>query len=333
MAIAGVELRIMSKKSIVNFTLFAALLFQSCSISNLAMKSVSSSLSNQQSTVFTGEDDPELVKDALPFTMKLYETILEKDSTNPDIFLSTGKLFCLYAQAFILFPADTLPDSMAIQKKAMKKRAKKLLLRSRDYVLKGLELRHPGFTSLLKSNSTDSALAMTDHSDTSYLYWCSAAWMGAIIADRSDLVLAMTIKKAASIMVKVTELNDGYDFGAAHEILCAFKASVPKSIGGSEEKAREHFQKALSYSSGQKLSPYVTYATSLSLKNKNRIEFTEILQKALSVNIQSNPSHRLQNIIYQNRAKWFMSNLDKIFPVISDTKAELSVDSLSQMQK
>ncbi|NLL13231.1 MAG: hypothetical protein GX267_07495 [Fibrobacter sp.] len=304
-----------------NFIFFVFLMFflQSCSVSRLAVKKAGATLSNQQSTVFTGEDDPELVRDALPFTMKFYETILEKDSMNAELCLATGKLFCLYAQAFILFPSDTLPDSMADQKKAMRKRAKKLLLRGRDYCLRGLDLRHPGFATLLKGKSSDSALALTDHADTSFLYWCSASWMAAIIADRSDLALGMTIKKAASLMLRVAELNDQYDYGAAHEILCAYRASIPKSLGGSDEKARVHFQKAVTFSSGEKLSPYITCATSLSVKNKNRAEFSEMLQKALSVNIQKRPSLKLQNTIYQQRAKWLLANIDKFFPVPDNT--------------
>jgi predicted anti-sigma-YlaC factor YlaD len=215
----------------------------------------------------------------------------------------------------ILFPSDTLPDSMADQKKAMRKRAKKLLLRARDYCLRGLELRHPGFTELLKSKSADSALAMTSHADTSFLYWCSASWMAAITADRSDLALGMTIKKAASLIIRVAELNDQYDQGAAHEILCAYKASIPKSIGGSDEKAREHFNKAVTFSSGEKISPYITLAISISVKNKNRAEFIEMLQKALSVNIQKRPSLRIAECnLTSSVARWLLANVDSISP-------------------
>lgn len=295
----------------------------------MATKNLGNALSNQQSQVFTGDDDPELVKDALPFTMKFYETILEKDSTNPELYLATGKLFCLYAQAFVLFPADTLPDSDDATKRLMKKRAKRLLLRSRDYVLRGLELRHPGFNALLKSQSPDSALAMTTAEDTSFLYWGSAAWMGAIIADRSDFALGMTIKKAASLMEKVLQLSDNFDNGAAHEILCMYKAAVPKSLGGSNEKAKEHIEKAISYSSGKKISPYVTYATSLSLKDKNRDEYVDMLQKALSIKIQNMPSMRLQNTIYQQRAKWLLSQTDHYFPPADSLKVSSDPRSAS----
>ena len=54
-------------------------------------------------------------------------------------------------------------------------------------------------------------------------------------------------------------------------------------------------------------------------KNKNRAEFSEMLQKALSVNIQKRPSLKLQNTIYQQRAKWLLANIDKFFPVPDNT--------------
>jgi hypothetical protein len=44
-----------------------------CSLKRLAVNSVAGMLSSSgSSTVFTGEDDPQLVADALPFAMKLY---------------------------------------------------------------------------------------------------------------------------------------------------------------------------------------------------------------------------------------------------------------------
>ncbi|NLE00179.1 MAG: hypothetical protein GX640_09920, partial [Fibrobacter sp.] len=56
----------------IQFTIIVLSAFlSSCSVSKLAFKNISSTLSNTESTVFTGDDDPELIKEALPFTMKL----------------------------------------------------------------------------------------------------------------------------------------------------------------------------------------------------------------------------------------------------------------------
>jgi predicted anti-sigma-YlaC factor YlaD len=291
-------------------------------VSKMAISKITQSLSAQQSTVFTGDDDPELIGDALPFTIKFYESLLEKDSLNPELHLATGKLYCLYAQAFIQMPADTLPDSLETIRKTMKKRAKKLLLRGREFALKGLELHHPGITLALKKSPADSALLVTTVSDTSFLYWAAAAWMGAIIADRSDFALAMTIKKAAVLMERVIHLNSSFGTGAAHEVLCAYYANLPKSMGGDDDRSRNHFQKSLDCASGKKASPYVTLAGSISIKQKNRDEFTTLLKKALAISTQERTEYRLQNIIYQQRANWLLTNTDRFFPE----------DSLSEMK-
>ena len=294
--------------------LVSLLQFTGCSIQKAAMTNITSSLSSEESTVFTGDDDPELIADALPFTLKFYETLVHRDSTNAALLLTTGKLFCLYAQAYIVFPADTLPDSLSAVKKSMGKRAKKLFLRGRDYIFRGLDLNHPGIARKIRKGPIDSAMAITTQADTSYLYWCGAAWLGAITADRSDLAMALSLKRSAALISRVQQLNDNYAMGAAHEILCAYYASLPKSMGGSEQKALEHYAKAVSFSNNKKVSPFVTLATTVDIKNRNRDDFVNQLKTALSIKTDSDPHLRLLNILYQQKARWLLAHTDTFFP-------------------
>ena len=71
----------------------AVALLSSCSINRLAVRAVSGMLSGGgESTVFTGEEDPELVGDALPLALKIYESLLASDPTNAALALSTGQI-------------------------------------------------------------------------------------------------------------------------------------------------------------------------------------------------------------------------------------------------
>ncbi len=289
------------------------LVFASCSFQKWTMSKITSNLTNSDSIVFTGDDDPELIRDALPFTIKMYETLLTKDSTNPQLFLATGKLLCLYAQGFILFPADTLPDSLSAQKKAAGKRAKKLFLRGREYIFRGLDLIHPQFSRQIKTGSVDSALQAITPSDTAYLYWCAVSWMGAIAADRSDLGLSMSMKKALSLINRLSSLNETYGGGAINEFFCIFYTSAPKSMGGDTAAARIQLTKAITLSDDTRVSPFVTGASFLSVKSNNRNEFETFLNKALAVDINADPSQRLQNTIYQQRARWMLDNAERYF--------------------
>lgn len=308
-----VSITVMIKKN-VPMILLALILLNGCSIRKMALTGFTSTLSSQTGDVFTSDDDPELIGDALPFTIKLYESLARKDSTNAELLLATGKLFCLYAQGYVLFEADTLADSLKTAKKAAGKRAKKLFLRGKDYILKGLDLRHPGIYNALSGRSSDSALAITGINDTAYLYWGSVAWTGAILSDRSDLALAMSLKKAVSLMQKVFSLDSSYSDGAVYEFMAIYYASAPKAMGGDVEKSEEFFEKAIELSGEKKASPYVNRASVLSLKKSDSGGFSDFLQKAISIKTPSQSPLRLLNTIYQQKAAWMLANKDRFFP-------------------
>jgi hypothetical protein len=117
-----------------------------CSIKKLAMNQVANALTTQtSSTVFSGDNDPELVGDALPFAIKLYESLMAADPGHIGLKLKTGSLYIMYANAFLQTPALMLPGSEFKMQEFNYKRAKNLYLRGRDILLAALELKHPGF--------------------------------------------------------------------------------------------------------------------------------------------------------------------------------------------
>ena len=64
--------------------LVAVLSLGSCSLEKVAMKKVAGMLSGSSSTdVFSSDNDPDLVGDALPFAIKLYESLLSCCPTTP----------------------------------------------------------------------------------------------------------------------------------------------------------------------------------------------------------------------------------------------------------
>ena len=92
--------------------LFVVLALGSCSIEKMAMRQVTRIVAADAGggTVFTGEEDPELMGQALPFALKLYESLLEATPDDPNLLLTTGQAFLLYAHAFVQIPAEMLPD-------------------------------------------------------------------------------------------------------------------------------------------------------------------------------------------------------------------------------
>jgi predicted anti-sigma-YlaC factor YlaD len=294
------------------------LLFSSCSIDKMAVESVAEMLGSGSGTVFLGEEDPRLVGDALPFALKLYESLLEVTPDNPKLLLATGQAFTLYAYAYVQLPAEMLPDEEVEEQLSELERAKKLYLRARRYVLRALDLRHPGFVDSLTGEKWDGELGFMEKEDVPYLYWTAMAWMGALLTDFFDLELLITMPRAVELILRILDLDEGYEEGAVHEFLTSYYGSVPREIGGSEEKARSHYIRALELSNGLRAATHVALATTVSVKNQNVDEFKELLQMALEVDADAAPRYRLMNILAQKRAIWLLEHIDNFFLLMEE---------------
>jgi predicted anti-sigma-YlaC factor YlaD len=289
-------------------------LLASCSINQYAVRTVAVFLTGSgQSTVFTGDDDPDLVGAALPFALKTYESLLESDPRNAPLALATGRGFVSYAYAFVQTPSDELPSQSVEEQHALKLRAKGLFLRAREYVLHGLEVRHPGFRAALESGGAEAALRFTKSDDADYLYWAGAAWLAAFSADPFDFAQIVTVPQAVAFLQRVQSWDDSYGAGAVYELFISFYGSAPADLGGSEQKARDSFTRAVALSRGQRAGPYIALATTVSIKRQDEAEFRDLLGKALAVDVNADVPDRLVNIINQRKAQWMLDHIDDYF--------------------
>ena len=71
----------------------------------MAVKTVANTLS-APGDVFTRDDDPELIREATPFALKLYESLLESVPTHVPLLVSTCGGFTQYGYAFLEAEAD-----------------------------------------------------------------------------------------------------------------------------------------------------------------------------------------------------------------------------------
>ena len=295
--------------------LFCALtvVFGSCSLNKVAVNLVAKTLSSGDSTVFTGEEDPQLVADALPFAMKLYESLLEQTPENEELLLTTGSVFTMYANAFVQTPASMLPESEYEQQQQLLQRAKKLYLRGRGYLLRAAELRYPGFGEYLQSNDLEQALAPTEIEDVPLLFWTAASWLGAFSTDTFDMELLLNLSKPIALLNRALELEETWSDGMIHDTLISIYGSLPEAMGGSQEKARYHFGKAVEYSGGLSPSPYVALASTVSVANQDVKEFRQLLGQAIEIDPEDNPDNRLQILLSQEKAHWLLDHIEDFF--------------------
>ncbi len=291
-----------------------AIVLGGCSASKTTLNFVAGALSREGNTaVYSGDEDPELVGDALPFAIKLYESLVASCPKNPSLLLATGKSLCMYSYAFVQVPAEEMSYNELAEKEEMLQRSKHLYLRGRDYILRAISVRHPHFEEKINEGDFTAAFKGISTRDTSYLYWAGMSWMAAIGADKSDVSLALDIPKAVACVRKAMDLKDSYGEGAAHDFFVKYYGSMPAAMGGSEEKAREHFALALKYSRGTKISPYLALATTVCVKTQNESEFKALLDTALKINVNKSVNNRLMNILDQQKARWLLDHTGDFF--------------------
>ncbi len=310
--------------------LLAALLLPSCSINRWAVNKAADVLSSGSGGgAFVRDDDPELVGDALPFALKMYESLLESAPEHPRLLLTTGSAFIMYANAFLQTPAGMLPDSEYDRRQGMLERARSLYLRGRDYVLKGIQVRHRDFGRYLAMDPMKSPAAVLAASaplkamkkeDVPWLFWAGAGWMAAFSTNPFDMRLALSRDQAVGLLLRALELDESFQQGALHEFFVSYYGSLPASAGGSEEKARYHFTRAVMLSGGRSTGPYLALATSIDVATQNEKEYRELLDKALAIDPEQTPENRLVNVLNQRKARWLLEHIDDYF--LGDAAAE-----------
>jgi predicted anti-sigma-YlaC factor YlaD len=296
-------------------TLALLALGSSCSINTIALNAVSNALTGEGANTFATDNDPELVGDALPFALKLYDSLLAQNPDHEGLIISTSSAYVTYANAFLQTPADMLPYYEFERKEELKARAKNLYLRGRDIALDGLDKKYDGFAEALANDELEPFLAQMTAEDVPYLYWAGAGWMGAFSLDVFDLRLSMTLPRAAALMERALELDSDFSDGAIHSFYISYYGSLPAELGGDKEQAKYHFDRAVEISDGLLAGPYLAYAEAIALPAQDLDAFTALLDQALEIDPEADPDNRLANVIFQRKAQWYLDNLEEFFNI------------------
>jgi len=294
------------------------LALSSCSINQLAMNLIADALTGEgNSEAFTGDPDPQLIGDALPFAIKMYESLLSSNPSHQGLMLTTGSLFVMYANAFVQGPAEMLPYNEWQARETEMMRAKQLYLRGHKILYDALEARYPGFRLASSSDgSLQSILNRCKNDDVALLYWAVAGGLAAYSVDVFDFNLSAGIPEWTLMIQRAYEINPDFDGAALDEFLLLFYASLPEMMGGDKEKAMYHFRQAQEKTGGNSTGAYVSYAQSICIPAQDYDSFSEYLEKALSIDPNANVSARLVTVINQRKARWLLDNAYIYFPFL-----------------
>ncbi len=282
-----------------------------CSVNKMAVNKLGDALSGGGSA-FASDSDPELVKAAAPFSLKLMESLLAESPEHRGLLLAAASGFTQYAYAFVQQDAEELQDIEPETSALLRGRARQLYLRARNHALRGLAVDLPGFEAMLRVKPSEAAgCARREHAP--FLYWAAASWAAAISLSKNDPDLIADLPYVEVLIDRALELDEGFDDGAIHAFLISYEFARK---GGSSEapvRSRKHFERAMELSGGTQAGPLVALAEAVSVASQDRGEFLSLLDRALSIDADARPERRLANLVIQRRARWLLSQMERFF--------------------
>ena len=291
------------------FSPLLVLALAACSPKTYALRQVADAISSTgEGSALARDDDPDLVRDAVPFALKTMESLADRLPDHLPLRLAMARGFTQYGYAFVQQDADESPDPE--RAKALRDRAARLYLRARAYGFDGLRMTRGITEDELRGKEPvrAQALSRTSREDVPLLYWTMAAWGGAISQRKTDMELVGDIPAVAAMLNRALALDEAYDLGAVHEFAISFDPARPE--GTTLEKQRAHFARARELQKGKKISALVTYAESVAGPAQDRKTFEALLREALRFDVDAPQARdeRLENKIAQRRARFLLAH-------------------------
>lgn len=299
-----------------NLQLFFALLLlgvlaPGCSVKRMAVNKFGDALAGG-GTTFSSDDDPELIKSAVPFSLKLMESLLAESPKHQGLLFATSSGFTQYGYAFVQQDAEEIESDNLPKAREMQARARRLYIRARDYGLRGLEARHAGFGVQLRQDPKAAVAKMTKK-DVPLLYWSAVSWAAAISMSKDNPDFVADLPQVEAMIDRALALDESWDRGAIHGFLITFETGRATGEGDPAVRAKKHFDRAVELSRGKMAGAFVSYAESVCIAAEDRAQFEKLLAQALAINADDDPPSRLANLIMQRRARWLLSRVDKLF--------------------
>lgn len=298
---------------VIALVIAASAFLSGCSVRQVAVNMVGDALASGGS-VYESDADVALVGDALPFSIKLLDSLIVESPRHQGLLLTASRSYILYGYAYVQFDADRLASDDIDRANALRARAHGLYLRALDYALRGLELDSPGMRARLAADPAQAvrAIGYANAKTEVALLYASAASLGlAISSARQDASMLARIPEVEALLGRALALDEAWNAGTLHEFAISWSAARP----GIPDRAAidKHYSRALELSQGRRAGVYVAYAEAMAVPTQNRAAFRSLLDRALAVDLEADPDSRLLNALAKRRAHWLLERIDYLF--------------------
>jgi predicted anti-sigma-YlaC factor YlaD len=287
---------------------FSCLLLAGCSIQKFAVNKIGDAIASGGST-YESDDDIQLITEALPFSLKLVESLLAESPKHQGLLITAAQGFTSYAFLSVQPELDVAIDEDFERATELRGRARRLYLRGFGYAERAMDAAYKGMPQRLSAEPL-SAVKEFRKKDVPLLYWSAAALGSAISVSKDEVSLLARLPEVEALLNRAIELDESWKGGALHEFQVVFSSAKP---GARDYDAlRKTFDRALQLSKGGSASLYVAYAEAFAIPQQDRAQFESLLNKALEIDADQYRDIRLVNLVAQRRARWLLDRVDDL---------------------
>ncbi|MEE2917652.1 MAG: TRAP transporter TatT component family protein [Candidatus Neomarinimicrobiota bacterium] len=257
------------------------------------------------------QQKPEWAKGGYHYYVGRIEKKLLRSPDDPVLLQKGCEALTQYTFGFIMEEADRLMTIDYNGGKELYSQANEHFNQAVQYGNKSLMLKFEKYDGWI-SNQSDLTPKFTNE-DVPNLFWTAAAYGGAIKSSRGNPEWVILLPRVGQLLETALTIDSNWNKGAIYSAMISYTMSRPDPPNKKESIAEDFFKKAVIASNGLDLGPYVTLAESVMISTQNRNEFTNLLYKALNIDMKADPDLALANQINRNRAQWLMDNIDEFF--------------------
>jgi hypothetical protein len=259
---------------------------------------VTSKVTESLTSAVLDHNDPETVHQGAPAYLLMVDAMIAGDPDNTGLLIAGAQLYSSYTSGFV---TDL-------------ERASRLAERGRSYGWRALceSERSTCGSWQLPFDQFQSVIDGIEEKHVAALFAAGAAWGTWVQVNRADWSAIADKARVEAIMLRVTELNEGYRDGAAYTYLGVLNSIIPAALGGKPEQGRADFERAIELSDGQDLMTKVLLA-----KEYARMVFDrELHDRLLTEVIEADPDVPglvLLNTMAQAEARVLLAESEEYF--------------------
>jgi len=250
------------------------------------------------SDAIVNQDDPALVREALPAYLLLLDSFVKSDPGNAKLLGAAAQLYAAYGTAFVREP----------------ERAGVLTARARDYGNRSL-CAAARSTCALESKPFDDYVAVIQSvkpTAADPLYSYCVGNLAYIRAHSDDYQALADLPKVEKALEHLLAIGAGDREVSVNTYLGILNTLRPEALGGRPDLAREYFERAIELSEGRDLAVKVEFARGYARLLYERELHDHLLNEVLQSDVEEE-GMTLSNLMAQDEAEALLATADDYF--------------------